>query len=132
MTQPIRIRTIDRHAASAVLGIALLSGCTTIDVGEGEKIDLTAVGIVRVRVPVANESTLAVERSGVGLGFDGLPGGGAYLGWSSAKWVIADPAKCQLLVIVRTEAQVRHAQDILSKLKGESPCIVDHSGQLQR
>jgi len=104
-----------------------LTGCTVINVGAGEQVDMLAVGIVRVRVPVVADGLVAVERSGVGLGWDSLPGGGAYLGWSAGKWVIADPSKCQLLVIVRTNAQADNAKSILSKLEGESPCIVDQS-----
>ena len=118
-----------RGVRGLVIGIVAtaLTGCTVINVGAGEQVDMLAVGVVRVRVPVVADGLVAVERSGVGLGWDSLPGGGAYLGWSEGKWVIADPAKCQLLVIVRTNEQADNAKSILSKLEGESPCIVDQS-----
>lgn len=118
-----------RGVRGLAIGIVatVLTGCTVINVGAGEQVDMLAVGVVRVRVPVVADGLVAVERSGVGLGWDSLPGGGAYLGWSEGKWVIADPAKCQLLFIVRTNAQADNAKSILSKLEGESPCIVDQS-----
>jgi hypothetical protein len=115
-----------RGLAIGIVATAL-TGCTVINVGAGEQIDMLAVGVVRVRVPVVADGLVAVERSGVGLGWDSLPGGGAYLGWSEGKWVIADPAKCQLLVIVRTADQAASAKTILSEWEGDSPCIVDQS-----
>lgn len=115
-----------RGLAIGIVATAL-TGCTVINVGGGEQVDMLAVGVVRVRVPVVADGLFAVERSGVGLGWDSLPGGGAYLGWSEGKWVIADPSKCQLLVIVRTNEQADNAKSILNKLEGESPCIVDQS-----
>lgn len=93
---------------------------------------MLAFGVLRVRVPIVADGLVAVERSGAGLGWDALPGGGAYLGWSEGKWVIADPSKCQLLVIVRTAEQVDNAKSILNKLEGKSPCIVDQSPILPR
>lgn len=116
-----------RVASLAFCLSASLAGCTVVNVGTGETKDITAVGVVRVRVPVPVDGLVAIERSGVGLGWETLPGGGAYLGWSGASWVIADPSKCQLLIIVRSKAQAENAQDIMSKLKGETPCIVDQS-----
>jgi hypothetical protein len=107
-------------------------GCTTVDVAPGEARTLTAIGIVRVKVPAVPSGTLVVERSGVGLGWDDLPGGGVWLGFSAGQWVIADPAQCQLVVIVRTKAQAENAVDVLSKLKGEAICVVDQSGSLER
>jgi hypothetical protein len=115
------------HVLPIGLTLLTLAGCSVVNVGNGEQVDMLAVGVVRVRVPVVADGLVAVERSGVGLGWDSLPGGGAYLGWSEGKWVMADPSKCQLLVIVRTAAQADNAKLILNKLEGESPCIVDQS-----
>lgn len=115
------------YALPIALAAVALAGCSVVNVGSGEQLDMLAVGVVRVRVPVVADGLVAVERSGVGLGWDSLPGGGAYLGWSEGKWVMADPSKCQLLVIVRTAAQADNAKLILNKLEGESPCIVDQS-----
>ncbi len=128
---PIRIRMISSHAALIASSVALLSGCTVINVGAGQTADITSVGIVRVRVPVLAEGLFAIERAGAGIGWDTLPGGGAYLGWSDARWIMADPSQCQLLIVIRTPGQANHTKDILSKLKGQSLCVVDQSASLQ-
>jgi hypothetical protein len=91
---------------------------------------MVAIGVVRVELPRTQGGVLAVERSGVGLGWDDLPGGGAWLGFSEGRWVIADPRECQLLVIIRSPAQAEHAAKVLAALGGSSPCLVDHTGTL--
>lgn len=132
MTRSIRIRMGRGGVVAGTLGFsAVLAGCTVINVGTGQTADITSVGIVRVRVPVVVEGLVAIERQGAGLGWDSLPGSGTYVGWSDARWVMADPRHCQLLIVIRTPAQAEHAKDILSKLEGESPCVVDQSGGLQ-
>lgn len=127
-----RIRTIKQWHVLLPLLMLVPGGCTTVDVAPGEARTLTAIGIVRVKVPAAPNGTLVVERSGVGLGWDDLPGGGAWLGFSAGQWVIADPAACQLVVIVRTKAQAENAVEVLSKLKGQALCVVDQSGSSER
>ena len=126
-TPTIRIWMTRRHRAIVVPGLALLSGCTVINVGAGQTADITSVGLVRVRVPVSAENLVAIERTGAGVGWDSLPGGSAYLGWSDARWIIADPSRCQLLIVIRTPAQADQAKDIVSKLKGPSLCVIDQS-----
>ena len=65
-TPTIRIRMTRRHRAIVVPGLALLSGCTVINVGAGQTADITSVGLVRVRVPVSAENLVAIERTGAG------------------------------------------------------------------
>ena len=115
-----------------LLAIAFpLAGCTHVTVGEGGGEEIVGIGLVRIELPRTQGSLLAIGRSGVGIGWDGLPGGGAWLGYSGGQWVIADPAECQLLVIIRSPAEAENAARVLAALAGGSPCIVDHTGTLR-
>lgn len=89
----------------------------------------TFIGIVRVTTPEAQGDVSAIEVSTAGLGFDRS---GFFLGWQSGNWVEADPAKCQMLVIIRSAAQAEHAASVINSLKGEELCVADYTGQLAR
>lgn len=117
------------------IAVCILAGwaaaCTTIQVDSGGGSAITGIGLVRVELPPVQGKTLAIERSGVGFGWESTPGGGAWLGYSASQWVLADPADCQLLIIIRSAAQADNAKTILETIKGEKPCVVDHTGTLQ-
>jgi len=82
---------------------------------------LTYVGIVRVRMPAAQDGITYVDVKTLGLGWDGA----AFLGWHAGQWVTADPAKCQLLVIVRSGVEADSAAALFKSLGEQRPCIAD-------
>lgn len=123
MAQMITVRK-DKRLIALGFYLLMLSGCTTVTVAEGETKSLTAIGIVRLKLPATPNGSLIVERSGIGLGWDKLPGGGAWLGLSKAQWVIADPATCQLIMIVKNREQLESSKAILAEMKGDGICIV--------
>ena len=111
--------------AFALVGGALV-GCTTVRLGPGGARQITAIGIVRLEVPPSLGDLTVVERTGVGFGLDRLPGGGAWLGYSAAAWIMADPAKCQMIVVIRSPGEAERVRQVLSQM-GESVCMVDQS-----
>ena len=123
MAQMISVRK-DKRLIALGFYLLMLSGCTTVTVAEGETKALTAIGIVRLKLPATPNGSLIVERSGIGLGWDKLPSGGAWLGLSKAQWVIADPATCQLIMIVKNRQQLESSKAILAEMKGDGICIV--------
>ncbi len=124
-----RIHVLRAVAAFGLIG--LNCACTTVQVDSGGGSTIFGIGVVRVELPPTKGDTLAIERSGVGLGWESTPGGGVWLGYSASEWVIADPADCQMLVIIRSPTQAENAKRILESLEGETPCVVDHTGTLQ-
>lgn len=105
-----------------VVAAALLGGCVTMPVAERGS-TRTYVGVVRVILPERTGDLSAVEVAGLGLGWDKGP----WLGWRAGNWVTADPAKCQMLVVIRSPAQARNAADVLAKLGGEGVCVADYT-----
>lgn len=85
------------------------------------------VGVVRVVTPAVRGDVAAIDVDAAGLGWDGGP----WLGWRSGSWISADPARCQLLVIVRSPAQAANAARVLGALEGLDPCIADHTDTLR-
>lgn len=112
------------HVHYACLAGAALAagGCTTVGPA-GAANTKTFVGVVQVRTPATNGDLNVAEVSGLGVGWDAGP----WLGWRSGSWIAADPAKCQLLIIIRSPAEAANAAQVLQALKGNEPCMVDSS-----
>lgn len=106
-------------------------GCTSVSVGSADGQEFAGIGFYRVRLPATQGTLVAVEREGVGLGWGNLAGAGVFLGYDKTEWVIADPADCQLLIVIKSAAQAEHAKEIIALLGDQSPCIVDQTGSLQ-
>jgi hypothetical protein len=118
-----------------ILSLALLhpalSGCAAAAPGVGSGGGARSrlyVGIVRVVQPDSRGKLSALSTKALGLGWDAGP----YLGWKADEWVIADPADCQLLVIVRAAAEADNARRVIESLGGMNPCVIDHTGSLRR
>lgn len=107
----------------------MLTGCTTVRVGEagGRGSVRTYVGVVQVMLPDQKGALAAVDVRSLGLGWDAGP----YLGWKAGNWVIADPAKCQLLIVIRSPAQAENAAKVIQSLEGQAPCIADYTHLLR-
>jgi hypothetical protein len=97
-----------------------LGGCASVEPGQNRE-TRTYFGLVRVVVP-RNDSTLsAVDVKALGAGWDKGP----WLGWRAGNWVSADPAQCQLLIVIRTPAQAENAAKVIKSLGGQQACIAD-------
>jgi hypothetical protein len=88
----------------------------------------TFVGIVRVEVPDTAGKLAAVDVRSLGIGWDNGP----YLGWKAGNWVVADPANCQLLIVIRTPAQAQNAAKVIESLGGQNACIADYTQASRR
>lgn len=109
--------------------LILLAGCTSISVGTADGSEFGGIGLYRVRLPATQGNLIAIEREAVGIGWDQSPVNSAWFGYSGSQWVSADPAKCQMLIIIRSETQAANARDILKQLEGTHACIVDHTAK---
>jgi hypothetical protein len=107
--------------------LALLGGCTTVP-SEGEARSAVHLGLTSVRIPQTRGHVFAASARTFGVGWDAGP----FIGWRSANWIVADPAGCQLLVVIRQAVEADNAIRILNALEGQSPCIVDYTNTLRR
>jgi hypothetical protein len=112
------------HAKAALPALAALvcGGCTVVMPGEGPARSIVSVGITRIVVPERKGNLVAFRRGGFGLGYGDAVGNAAWLGFDTSEWVIADPAKCQMLVVIRKDVEADNAARILNTLKGENIC----------
>ena len=107
--------------------LMILTGCTTVKSGDGGMIRWY-LGVVRVELPDKTGKLAAVDVKTLGIGWDA----GRYLGWKAGNWIIADPADCQLLVVIRSPAQAENAATVLKSLGGTQACIADYTHSLRR
>lgn len=109
-----------------MLALVLLTqpACTTIIVGEDSTHEILSLGVTRVVVPERKGELIAFKRTGFGLGYGNAIGDAAWLGLDSSEWVIADPGNCQMLVVIRSDAEAESAAKILERLDGEDVCYV--------
>lgn len=108
---------------SALVLLAMLSGCASVTPGEWRG-SRTFIGVVRVDMPVTQGSVQAVRVRTLGAGAGPA---GAFVGWEDGNWITADPAACQLLIIIRHAAEADNAARVLRALGGQQPCIVDET-----
>lgn len=118
---------IGRLVAPLLL-VGASAGCTTISINDGQALQGHYLGLVSVRVPKGNTGMTAVEAKNFGASF----AEGVNLGWSSQSLVTADPAGCQIMIIVKSAAQIENVQEIAKGLKGEKLCLADFSSSPSR
>ena len=127
----IRTRASPRHWRRGSRDIfllvtaACLPACTTIVIDEGSERDIVTIGVTRLVVPERQGDLTAFKQTSVGLGYGNAVGDAAWLGFNQGEWVLADPAQCQLLVIIKSGAEADNAAAILKKLEGENICYVN-------
>lgn len=121
-----RVRSINRCWITPAC-LLLLAGCTTIDLGSNGSTK-TVLGIARIELPATAPGMSAVGLKTFGIGWDGGP----FLGFHESSWVIASPAECQLVVIVRSNVEADNAKQVLERLKGEKICVADFSHSSSR
>ncbi len=113
-----------RLAAFTACALVLCPGCTVAVTGDGPRREIVSIGITRITVPERKGDVVAFRHAGLGLGL-GLGGTArpsAWLGLDRSEWVSADPASCQLLVVVRKDVEAENAARILEPLRGENIC----------
>lgn len=107
-----------------VIALPLLAAGCSIMAEDQTLRDDTLLGITRVRTAASSHNVQAYRISTLGAGNTER---GAFLGWRRSELVISDPAKCQLLVIIRSDVETANAASVLEKLKGENVCAADFS-----
>jgi hypothetical protein len=113
---------------AALLLAGSSGGCTTISINDGQALQGHYIGLVSVRIPEGQSGMTAVEAKNFGASFTE----GVNLGWSSQSLVNADPAGCQIMIIVKSAAQLTNVQEIAKGLKGEKLCLADFDTSLSR
>jgi len=104
----------------------IIGGCVqTVDTGEQRGRTLRHFGFTTLSIPDTDEKAYAYRISTLGAG---LARNKAFLGWNSRDEIIADPEKCQIIVILRTEKQIEYNSEIVAAFKGENICVTDFSG----
>jgi hypothetical protein len=112
---------------TALVSSLTLVGCTTINVVPREGMATTDfrksvhVGILTLRLPATEGNVQAVDVKTLGAGWQSGP----FVGWNASNLVTANPADCQLLIIIRSPAQAENAAKVISSLEGQNPCLVD-------
>lgn len=110
-----------------LLILPALAGCTSIELTpKGSK--RLYLGALLVTVPDRQGDLAAYSVKGLGAGWQSGP----WLGWRSDHWVSADPAKCQMLVVIRSAAEAENATKVLERLKGEDICVADYTSASRR
>lgn len=115
--------------AFATLHILMLSGCTTINIvpqdsgAVSETRESIHIGILKLRLPATRGNVQAADVKTLGAGWQSGP----FLGWNASNLITANPADCQLLIIIKSPAQAENAAKIISSLEGQGPCIVDYT-----
>lgn len=139
-----------RGLTFGILGLwaALLGACASV--GGGGPVVGRYLGYVAVRAPAEGDEVLVVTRSdamsvthtarpaagvagsdvavlGAWLDAAASPkGGGAGLGWRRAR-LLSIPPDCRLVVLVKTDAQLKSVEQLLANItKGDPPCVVKH------
>jgi hypothetical protein len=118
-----------RKLAIAATALPALQGCTTIDLAQAgsrtqaQTRERIFLGVVAVRLPKTNGKIAAIDVKTLGAGWQSGP----FIGWNASNLVTANPADCQLLVVIRSPAQAENAAKVISSLEGQNPCIVDYT-----
>lgn len=112
---------------AALLMLLTACGCTAVEPGSGARSSFH-LGATSVRIPQIEGNLSAATVSTFGVGWDDGP----YVGWRSSNWIAADPANCQLLIVIREAVQTANAVQIINALEGQQPCIVDYTDSLRR
>ena len=118
-----------------ILCFLLCSACSSVRVSEvGDQATGTKtyryLGYVEVIVPETRQKIEAVKIQSLGLAVEN----GISLGWKNREQVLvplkqpqgaATPfeATCGLVVIIRSDAEARHAEKILADMEGENICL---------
>ncbi|WP_417449914.1 hypothetical protein [Kordiimonas sp.] len=112
------------------LPMILVAACTSVELGEGGGKTHRYLGFVEVTLPETRGQLRAWQIKSVGIAAED----GIMLGWREQEQVLVplkEPdgeampheAPCSLVVVIRSDAEAKHAREILSGLDGENICL---------
>ena len=104
--------------ASMILGATCVS-CTTLTGPESRP--SIFVGILRLKPAPKSDGAVASSTTALGAaaGLDA-----AFIGFRKSTRISADPAKCQILILVRSDAELEETTNLLKSLeRGSSVCV---------
>lgn len=105
--------------------ILLVSGCASVDVGDGlgpSSSSRLLAGIVHVRTH-EQPGRLIGWQSGV-IGAE-LSQRRLMFGAGSETRFEADPAKCQVIIVIKRKADIAAVQNLVNQFNGGNACIAD-------
>lgn len=105
------------------IGVLFLQGCV-VGARTPQGRTSTYVGFVQVRNPPTIGNLSALQVKTLGLAWDQGP----LFGWRDKQLVTADPRQCQLVIIIRRDAEMQNASKLIKELKGENVCLADFTG----
>lgn len=115
-----------RLVALGLPSVALLvAGCTTIEPSQNlgeEASSRLLVGIVQVRTQ--EQPGQLVGRQTKVLGAD-LSRERILIGIASDTKFVADPAQCQVVIVIKRKSDLAAAQNLVNQFKGGNACIAD-------
>ena len=74
-------------------------------------------------MPQVEGYTVVSDVKTLGAGWDR----GVFVGWHAGSWIVADPARCQFVIVIRSAAQAENARTILKQLGERDLCLVDYT-----
>jgi len=113
------------RCAISLAALAMVSGCTKVLLARGQTYSLTTIGIVQIEIPAETKGASLVSRSALGVGWDQLPRGSGFLGWSNATWVVVEPSECQIVIMVSDTRQLIAAKEVVRHWEGDTLCLVE-------
>jgi hypothetical protein len=113
-----------------LVALVLLPACTQVNLAGETGKTYRYFGFVELKLPETKGHVHAVSVESAGIALED----GLMIGWRDNERVVvpldaregeAPPAEapCNLIVIVRSDAQAKHAREILSGLDGENICL---------
>jgi hypothetical protein len=100
--------------------LALLLPACTVSTADPAMREGWYLGLIRVERPAATGAVRAVDLRSFGLGVDQ----GVWVGFRALDTISAPPGQCSFTLIVRDDADLRHALTLIEALEGQ-PCTVD-------
>ena len=118
------MKDLSRYALITI-SVMTVTACTQpISATDKVSKDWFGVGITRIKHAEKSSDLIAYERTTTGLGTSRDT---VFLGWHRVQEVIADPANCQMVVIIRNGQELGQARTVLEQLKGVDICVADFS-----
>ncbi len=103
----------------------LSSGCASVEAGDGLGTSSSSrllVGIVHLRTHEQADRVFGWQTGVIGAE---LSQHRLFIGAGTETKFEADPAKCQVIIVIKRKADVAAAQDLVNQFKGGNACIAD-------
>lgn len=103
----------------------LTTGCASVEAGDGLGASSNSrllVGIVHLRTHEQAERVVGWQTGVIGAEISQRR---LLIGAASEAKFEADPAKCQVIIVIKRKADVAAAQNLVNQFKGGNACIAD-------